>query len=126
MTLRKLTAATTGLVLAVVLGWHTHAGAAEGDGYWLIQEDGRIHAYGATTHHGDTGGGIPDPIVGVVPSPSGEGYWLVAADGGVFAFDVPYFGSTGGRAVSAPMVGIAAPPPPTASEPSEPSESSEE
>ena len=34
-------------------------------GYWLLRDDGVVMAYGTAARHGDTGGSVPDRIVGM-------------------------------------------------------------
>src|SRR5205807_1986670 len=68
-----------------------------GQGYWLVQDDGSVSAYGDARFFGSMGGQpLNEPVVGMAPTPSGQGYWLAAADGGIFNFgDARLLGSTG-------------------------------
>ena len=81
-------------------------------GYWLLQSDGGVESYGATTGFGSAQGLSPSsPIVGVATTPDGGGYWLVSATGGVFSFgDARYHGSAAGLPLAAPVVGMASTP----------------
>jgi hypothetical protein len=80
-----------------------------GDGYWLVDDGGRVESFGAAEGHGVVDWALSEPIVGITAHPSGEGYWLVARDGGIFAFgEAAYLGGMGGIALNQPIVGIAA------------------
>ncbi len=90
---------------------------ANGNGYYLVAQDGGIFAFGAATFHGSMGGQhLNAPIVGMVLGPSSVNpdgspnytYYLVAKDGGIFAFGgAPFVGSMGGQHLNAPIVGMA-------------------
>jgi hypothetical protein len=71
--------------VARVLAFAVHP---SGDGYWTLDEAGRVLAYGAAQWWSD-------PLDDVVPffrfqditsTPSGRGYWVLRRDGAVFAF----------------------------------------
>jgi hypothetical protein len=81
-----------------------------GNGYWLVDENGTVHAFEYATNYGDlTGKRLAAPIVGISTTPTGKGYWLVGADGGVFNFgDAKFYGSTGAIKLAEPVVGISA------------------
>ncbi|MDG2114284.1 MAG: fibronectin type III domain-containing protein [Actinomycetota bacterium] len=82
-------------------------GAQAVNGYWMLETDGTVYAFGDAAFHGsiqaflnDAQAGIPattwlnEPIVAIVATPANDGYWLVAADGGTFSFgNAPYRGS---------------------------------
>jgi hypothetical protein len=87
-------------------------GTADGKGYWIVDSDGGVFAFGDATFDGSMGGHpLNAPIVGMARTAKGGGYWLVAADGGVFAFgDAAFGGSLGALHLSAPIVGMAANP----------------
>lgn len=79
----------------IVGGAATHTG----NGYWLVDSDGAVFAFGDAVYHG--GANSPDVspfvIVALIPTPTSGGYWLVASDGGVFSFgDAHYHGSIPG------------------------------
>ena len=80
-----------------------------GNGYWLVQPDGGVFAYGGASFFGSMGGQtLNAPVVGLAATPDGKGYFLVGADGGIFAFgSAVYQGSLAGQALNAPIVGIA-------------------
>jgi hypothetical protein len=83
--------------------------AADGcPGYWVVDESGRVAAFGAASFHGDVGGTLLNaPIIGITATADGGGYWLLGSDGGVFSFgDARFFGSMGGHRLNAPVVGI--------------------
>ena len=68
-----------------------------GNGYWIVDENGEVHAFGDARFAGDMRQVALDmPIRRLEASAQTGGYWLVAADGGVFSFGVDFYGSTGG------------------------------
>src|SRR6266853_1186012 len=93
---RFLTVAALIAALACVPGL---TGAdASGQGYWLTDAAGTVHAFGdAPTLSGLPPGVVLNgPILGMVATRSGRGCWLLGSDGGVFSFgDALFHGSTG-------------------------------
>ena len=81
-------------------------------GYWIVDSDGGVFAFGDATFAGSMGDkSLNAPVVGMARTTDGGGYWLAAADGGVFAFgDAVFGGSMGGTDLNAPVIGIAAEP----------------
>lgn len=83
-----------------------------GNGYWVVEDSGRVFAYGDAKGYGDASHlNLAGFIVGMAATRDGHGYWLVAADGGVFAFgDARYLGSLPGAGIvpNQPVVGMAA------------------
>jgi hypothetical protein len=79
-----------------------------GNGYWTVDAQGYVAAYGDATDYGGMGGHpLNAPISHIVSTPDGEGYWLVAADGGVFSFgNAQFYGSMGGHPLNAPVMDI--------------------
>jgi hypothetical protein len=77
----------------------------QGDGYWLIGDDGGVFTYGRNVFYGSLAGDIIHGIIGGARSPSGNGYWLGATDGTVFAFgDATWYG--GNVPASGEMVAV--------------------
>ncbi|MCP4960217.1 MAG: hypothetical protein GY925_13235 [Actinomycetia bacterium] len=71
------------------------ARSTEGDGYYLLGEDGGVFAFNAP-FYGSTGDIVLDlPVVSLVAHPLGDAYWFVARDGGIFAFgpEAGFYGS---------------------------------
>jgi peptidoglycan hydrolase-like protein with peptidoglycan-binding domain len=60
------------------------ATTANGNGYWLVGEDGAVYAFNAPNYGGIKGWPLPQPVVGITATPTGHGYWIVTADGAVF------------------------------------------
>jgi len=79
-----------------------------GQGYWTVDAQGYVAAYGDAMNYGGMGGQpLNAPISHIVSTPDGEGYWLVAADGGVFSFgNAQFYGSMGGYPLNAPVMDI--------------------
>ena len=81
----------------------------DGTGYYEVDAQGDVAAFGAATCYGAmTGTRLSQPIVGMAVDRNTGGYWLVGADGGVFSFNAPFLGSTGGMHLNRPVVGITA------------------
>jgi hypothetical protein len=79
----------------------------DGTGYYQVDAQGDVAAFGAATCYGAmTGKPLNNPIVGIAVDRATGGYWLVASDGGVFAFNAPFLGSTGGQRLNRPIVGV--------------------
>jgi ribosomal protein L24E len=81
---------------------------SNGTGYWEVEADGTVAAFGNAQNYGSANGQpLNSPIVGIAATPEGGGYWLVAADGGVFSFgDAQFYGSTGNLRLNSPIVGM--------------------
>ena len=84
------------------------ASIPSGNGYWTVDAQGYVGAYGDATNYGGMGGHpLNAPISHIVSTPDGKGYWLVAADGGVFSFgNAQFYGSMGGKPLNAPVMDI--------------------
>ncbi len=87
------------------------APTADGTGYWEVQANGTVSAFGSAVNYGSLSGQLNAPIVGMAPTPDGQGYWMVGTDGGIFSFgDASFYGSTGSLRLNKPIVGIATTP----------------
>ncbi len=90
------------------------AATVDGQGYWLVQADGTVSAFGDAHSYGSLASGEASTakIVGMGRTYDGHGYWLVAADGHVFPFgDAHAYGSTSSTETSqGPVTGIAVTP----------------
>jgi hypothetical protein len=86
----------------------------DGQGYWVVQADGSVTAYGDAKSEGSLSSSeaASTRIVGMARTYSGNGYWLVSSTGHVFTFgDAKEYGSVSPtQSSSAPIVGIAASP----------------
>lgn len=79
-----------------------------GTGYWEVEANGTVGAFGSAQNYGSLSGTLNAPIVGMAATPDGKGYWLVGSDGGIFSFgDASFYGSTGSLRLNRPIVGIA-------------------
>lgn len=79
----------------------------DGTGYYEVDTQGDVAAFGAASCYGATTGfPLNKPIVGMAVDRNTGGYWLVASDGGVFSFNAPFYGSTGAIHLNKPIVGI--------------------
>ncbi len=80
----------------------------DGTGYWEVEANGTVSAFGSALRAGSLTRPPNSPVVGITATPDGGGYWLVASDGGVFSFgDARFFGSTGSLRLNQPIVGMA-------------------
>ena len=84
---------------------------ANGTGYWEVEANGTVAAFGSAQNYGSVTGQLNAPIVGMASTPDAKGYWLVGSDGGIFSFgDASFYGSTGSLRLNKPIVGIATTP----------------
>jgi len=106
--------ASWGQVAAAVESGSRTVGIAtlsNGTGYWEVEANGTVAAFGAAQNFGSLSGRLNSPIVGMSATPSGGGYWLVASDGGIFSFgNAAFYGSTGSLRLNKPIVGMTATP----------------
>ena len=87
----------------------------DGQGYWLVQADGGVHAYGDAHSFGSLPAGAVTPstaIVGAGRTYDDKGLWLVGRDGHVYDIgDAQSYGSLpAAKAVLAPVAGMAVTP----------------
>lgn len=72
----------------------------DGEGYWLVGDDGGVFSYGYINWFGskhNRGDYLNQPIRGMTATVTHQGYWLMGGDGGVFAFgDAEFYGSVPG------------------------------
>ena len=87
-------------------------GLGADNGYWVVDSEGDVAAFGAATSYGSAAGTSLAGIVrGMVATPDYKGYWLVGSDGGVLAFgDASWYGSASKLHLARPVVGMAARP----------------
>jgi hypothetical protein len=119
MGMRRVTAGACSLIVFVALLVVSSAPVAAaptasgktGVGYWVVQQDGTVFAFGDAA---DLRGLTKPPthgIVGVAAQPGGQGFVLAGSDGGVFTFGrASFYGSMGGTRLQRPVVGIASTP----------------
>jgi titin len=88
------------------------AATPDGEGYWVVGENGTVLAFGDAQLYGSAAHmDLNGPIVGMVATPDGKGYWLVASDGGVFAFgDAAFYGSATPLRLNRAVLGMVATP----------------
>ncbi len=65
-------------------------------GYWLVDSQGKVFAYGSSAFDGEVpAGAASGAVVGLVASPGGGGYWVTDQGGNVDTYgSAEYFGST--------------------------------
>ncbi len=79
-----------------------------GNGYWSIEGDATIAAFGDAMPFPATGSSLSQPIATATRTPTARGLWLVATDGGIFSYgDARFHGSTGNIKLNQPIVGMA-------------------
>lgn len=90
------------------------AATPDGQGYWLVQTNGQVQAYGDAKAYGSLPAkeASAGPVVAIARTYNGSGYWLVNAEGHVFAFgDARSYGSLPlAKAVDAPVASMAVAP----------------
>ena len=88
------------------------AAATDGRGYWVLERNGAVHAFGSAPHAGSAPAALI-PYAGIA-APEGGGYWVARADGAVFAFGGASTTGCGPasviRGLERPIVGIVASP----------------
>ena len=57
-----------------------------GDGFYLVDGDGRVYAFGKARFYGSLEDDRDIPVVDIETTATGEGYWIVLGDGEVRAF----------------------------------------
>lgn len=68
-------------------------------GYYILQADGGVFAYGGAPYYGSVPGARVtlnenSRAIALIATKSGKGYWIIGRDGGVFAFgDARFYGS---------------------------------
>ena len=60
-------------------------------GYWCVDNDGHVFAYGAAKYHGGlghmpSGAAFNGKVIGLAPTLDGTGYWLMTDVGSIYAF----------------------------------------
>ncbi|MFZ4585257.1 MAG: CAP domain-containing protein [Acidimicrobiia bacterium] len=80
----------------------------QGDGYWIVTNDGGVFSFGAAPFRGSLGNiRLNNPIVGTTATRTGNGYWMASTDGGIFSFgDAGFYGSLGNIRLNNPIVGM--------------------
>jgi hypothetical protein len=59
------------------------AASPDGKGYWIVDSDGAVLAFGDAAFQGSMGGlPLNAPVTGVASTADGKDYWLAACDGG--------------------------------------------
>ena len=81
------------------------AARPQGDGYWIVAEDGGVFSFGNAAFHGSGVGLVKTTVVGLLAAASGTGYSMLTRDGGATR-SAPFYGS-GAGAVNGQAVGIA-------------------
>jgi hypothetical protein len=82
------------------------------NGYWVVDSQGGVAAFGAAKSYGTASGTSLEGIVrGMVATPDYKGYWMVGSNGGVLAFgDADWYGSASKLHLAKHVVGMAATP----------------
>ena len=90
------------------------AATSDGQGYWLLQSNGDVAAYGDAHSYGSLSPGQAgsDRVIAMARTYDDHGYWLVGADGHVYSFgDAHAYGSVpADDATSVPITGMAVTP----------------
>jgi hypothetical protein len=82
-----------------------------GNGYWVVDTNGAVRAFGAAHPSWGTAPVGSAVAVAIASTPTGNGYWVFASDGGVFTYgDANFYGSMGGQHLNQPIVGAAVTP----------------
>jgi hypothetical protein len=88
-------------------GWTT-AARAPVPGYWMVEADGSVHAFGNVRYFGSAS---TSDVTHLEPTPSLGGYWIVNAKGRVFPFGNAHsFGSAGALPAGETVTSLSATP----------------
>ena len=84
-------------------------GLEAGNGYWVVNTEGDVAAFGAAPFFGTAAGTSLEGIVtAMAATPDDKGYWLAGSNGGVLAFgDANWYGSASKLHLARRVVGIA-------------------
>ena len=82
------------------------------NGYWVVDSEGDVAAFGAAKSYGTAAGtSLAGIVKGMVATPDYKGYWMVGSNGGVLAFgDANWYGSASKLHLAKRVVGMAATP----------------
>jgi hypothetical protein len=71
------------------------ASPREGAGYWAINANGRVYAFGSVQNYGSiTYSSRVRDAVDITATPTGLGYWIMTSNGNIYTFgDAQYFGT---------------------------------
>ncbi len=83
-------------------------GLAIGSGYWVVNSEGAVAAFGQVPFYGTAAGTTLQGIVtAMAATPDDKGYWLAGSNGGVLAFgDASWYGSASKLRLAKHVVGI--------------------
>ncbi len=82
-----------------------------GEGYWLLDTEGFVWAFGDAPYLGDAGAVAGDPALSITSTASGQGYWVFTLAGCVLTFgDATWHGDMCGQQLNAGIVGSAVTP----------------
>ena len=82
-----------------------------GQGYWLLDTEGFVWAFGDAPYLGDAGAVAGDPALSITSTASGQGYWVFTLAGCVLTFgDATWHGDMCGQPLNAGIVGSAVTP----------------
>lgn len=65
---------------------HGAVGHPTTPGFWTMEQNGRVHAYGASQFYGDASGVGANDFVDIAVTHTGNGYWLLRQTGGVYTY----------------------------------------
>ncbi|MGC8626426.1 MAG: SpoIID/LytB domain-containing protein [Acidimicrobiales bacterium] len=87
-------------------------GAPADNGYWVVDAQGDVRAFGKAEFFGNAAGTVlAGQVTAMAATPDGGGYWLAGSGGGVLAFgDASWYGSASKLHLRQPVVSMAATP----------------
>ena len=96
---RSIDAATDDVVIVVLAAhasdWFLAVPGPKGDGYWMLDRNGKVYGFGKATHLGDPSasraGGAS--FIDLEPTPTGDGYWIADNQGHIYAYHATGFGN---------------------------------
>jgi SpoIID/LytB domain protein len=83
-------------------------GSGVSNGYWVVNSEGDVLAYGAVPYFGTAAGtSLQGIVTAMAATPNGKGYWLAGRNGGVLAFgNANWYGSASKLHLAKHVIGI--------------------
>lgn len=89
---RELTKNDTVGISSTIISAEGHPTQA---GFWTLETNGRVHAYGASQFYGDASSVGANDFIDIAVTHTGNGYWLLRRTGGVYTYgDAQYLSGT--------------------------------
>jgi ribosomal protein L24E len=97
VTSRSIDSATDDVVVVVLAAhasdWVLGVAGPQGDGYWMLDRNGKVYNFGKAAHLGDPSANraAGASFVDLEPTPAGDGYWIVDDQGHIYGYHATGF-----------------------------------